>query len=971
VGTVITDGKPLPGVTVTVSSPALQGTRTAVTGEAGGYVLAALPPGPYTVQFALEGMQTVTRKVTLSLAQSVRADATMRLGAVTESITVTAAAPAVLETPGAGTNFTSEMISKLPVARDIRQTTLLAPGVNPNGVNRQITINGGPSYDNVFLVNGVVVNENLRGQPHSLFIEDAIQETTILTSGISAEYGRFTGGVVSTLTKSGGNEFHGSGRDTFQNPKWTATPDFPGATAAPDKTNQIFEATLGGRLIKDRVWFFGAGRKAKTSVAKSTFQTGLNFVNAFNEKRYEGKVTGHITDRHNIIGSYLKVKNLEANNSFQLIYDLASIVPSRSLPNSLKALNYSGIFTTNLLGEASWSKKTFAFINSGGRFTDRIKGTWIADQIANARMNAPVFCGVCTPEERNSDGKGAKATYFLSTRTLGNHSIAFGGDRFSETRIVNNHQSGSDYTISARVVVVGQTVFPRFDNTTQLTWQPIFVTSPGTDLRSDAIFINDKWELNTHFSFNVGARYDKNHAVDADGNLISNDSNVSPRLGAIFDVRGDGRHRFTANYARYAAKITDGSNVLSTAQAAGNPGAFTWAYKGPAVNPAGTPNDKLVSPSDALNILFNWFDTIGGTKSIDFISSTYPGFGSRFLTSLLTPSVDEYTAGYGTQLSRGLVLRVDGVRRKWHHFYARQVNTPAGRIIPPNNVAADASFTVNDDKFTRRTYNGIQLQGQWTRGSVGIGGNYTWSTLKGNDVSEGPGTATIRNTPGQIFYPEFLNYANRRPMGYLDQDRRHRARIWSSYDLPTRIGAFDLSAIESFDSGFAYSAVGSIDATGRNANFKYTGVPTNPGYVLNGAGTSHDYYFSARGAFRTKSRLATDVALNYSLPIHSGFSFFLRGDVLNVFNTQRIVDPSLLNTDVITSRSGGLSTGLKPFNPFTDKPVECPQGGDCAGLNANWQKGPNFGKANSADAFQVADRSLAPRTYALSLGLRF
>src|SRR5436190_21591202 len=147
-GTVTTEGKPLPGVTITVSSPALQGTRTTVTGEGGGYPFPALPPGVYTVQMSLEGLQPVTRKLTLSLAQPGRADVEMKLGSVTEAITVTASAPAVLETTQVGANFNQETISKLPVARNIRQTVLLAPGVSPNGVNNQITISGGPSYDN-------------------------------------------------------------------------------------------------------------------------------------------------------------------------------------------------------------------------------------------------------------------------------------------------------------------------------------------------------------------------------------------------------------------------------------------------------------------------------------------------------------------------------------------------------------------------------------------------------------------------------------------------------------------------------------------------------------------------------------------------------------------------------------------------------------------------------------------------------
>src|SRR5688572_4355163 len=580
-GTVTSDGKALPGVSVTVSSPSLQGTRTTTTGEGGGYTFPALPPGVYTVTFELEGMAPVRRNATLGLAASTRADAEMRLTNVTEAITVTAVAPAVLETTGTSTNFTHEQISKLPDGRNIRDTTLLAPGVNPNGVNRQITINGGPSYDNIFMVNGVVVNENLRGQPHNLFIEDAIQETSVMTTGISAEYGRFTGGVVSTLTKSGGNEFTGSFRDSFSNPSWTETPDHPGAPEPTDVTNQVYEATLGGRIIRDRLWFFGAGRKAETSVARSTLSTNIGYTNGFDEKRYEGKLTAQITAKHNLIGSYLEVENIEFNNAFLPILDEASIVPDRSLPNTLESVVYNGVITNNFVVEAQWSRKEFAFINSGSRFTDRIKGTWISDSQTGGRWNSPVFCGVCTPEERNSGGIGAKGTYFLSTRSLGNHSIAFGADRFEEERIVNNYQSGSNFQVGGRAIIQGTQVFPRFDSTTTLSWTPIFDLSQGTDLASDAYFINDRWDYNNHFSFNVGLRYDTNDAVDADGQTISDDSNISPRLGVNYDVRGDGRHRVTASIARYATKIGDGSNVFSTAQAAGSPGSFTWSYGGP------------------------------------------------------------------------------------------------------------------------------------------------------------------------------------------------------------------------------------------------------------------------------------------------------------------------------------------------------------------------------------------------------
>jgi hypothetical protein len=993
IGTVTTDGKPLPGVTVSVSSPALQGVRTTVTGEGGGYTFAALPPGTYSVSFELEGLQKITRKVTLALANTQHADVSMKASAITEAITVTASAPAVLETTQVGANFKQDAVNLLPVARDMRQTVLLSPGVNPNGVNNQITINGGPSYDNVFMVNGVVVNENLRGQPHSLFIEDAIQETSVMTAGISAEYGRFTGGVVSTLTKSGGNEYSGSFRDSLSNPGWTSDPNYPGFTSPTAVTNQVYEATLGGRIVKDRLWFFGAGRSAKTANAVSTIKTNIPFTNSFDEKRYEGKLTGAITPKHNIVVSYLNVKSDEINNFFAPILDEASIVPSRSLPNSLETVNYSGVITDSLLTEVAWSNKKFAFENSGGRFTDRIKGTWISDSISGGRFNAPVFCGVCTPEERNSGSEGAKATYYLSTHSFGNHAIVFGGDRFHETRVVNNHQSGSDYDVAARAAVVGADVFPIFDAGTTLFWQPILANSLGTHLRSDSVYVNDKWDLNNRLNFNIGFRYDRNHSVDADGNLISDDNNLSPRLGAIYDVTGNGRHRISLTAARYAAKIIDGSNVLSTEQAAGSPGSFGWTYADVTLpngtkcvaTPVNTSGAPSVTPQAALATLFNWFDCIGGTSNTANLSSiSYPGYGSRFKGSLKTPSVDEINLGYGAQVGHGGFVRFDAIRRDWHNFYSTEVDTPALRIIPPNNVASDMRFTVNDDKFTTRYYNGLSVQGGWRHNAWNFSGNYTWSQLKGNDVDEGAGTATIRNTPSETFYPEFNNYPNRRPSGYLGQDRRHRARAWGSYDWNSPIGTVNLAAIESFDSGFAYSAVGAVDPTGRNATFHYTGVPVNPGYALTAISSSENYFFSGRGAFRSASRLATDLALNYSIPLYGKAQFFARADLLNIFNTQRIVDPSLIDTTVFTARTGVTTLnadgtvksgpGLFPFNPFTDTPLECPQGNtptQCYNMHANWQKGANFGKALSAGAFQLADRSLAGRTYRFSLGLRF
>src|SRR5688572_27841715 len=307
-GTVTSDGAPLPGATVTATSPQLQGTRTAVSDANGNYNLAALPPGGYTVRVSLEGLQDVTRSARVTVAGTARVDVDLKVSAVTESITVTASAPAVVETTEVQSNFQKRQVDDLPLGRNPNAIANLAPGVTNNGPGNAVQISGAMASDNLIMVNGAVVQDNVRGTTRPLYIEDAIQETTVLSAGVSAEYGNFTGGVISSVTKSGGNEFSGSLRDTITNPSWTEV-SAGGEPKGIDKNNNVYEGTLGGRIIRDRLWFFGAARQANTS-APSRFSTLVNqtgtAINSDTENlRWEGKLTGQITPSHSLTLNYL------------------------------------------------------------------------------------------------------------------------------------------------------------------------------------------------------------------------------------------------------------------------------------------------------------------------------------------------------------------------------------------------------------------------------------------------------------------------------------------------------------------------------------------------------------------------------------------------------------------------------------------------------------------------------------------
>jgi hypothetical protein len=961
-GTVVSGGSPLPGVLVTVSSPALQGTRTTVTGETGGYSFQALPPGVYTVRFELEGMQPVTRSITINLAQTARADADLHVSSVTEAITVTASAPAVLETTEITTNIPATLLDELPVQRNILTAVSLAAGVAPglagraDNANLGFSIAGAASSDSLFLVNGVVVGENLRGQPHNLFIEDAVQETTILTGGVSAEYGRFTGGVVSTITKSGGNEFTGSLRDSFTNPRWTAKA--PNQTAEnTDVLSEVYEGTLGGYVVRDRLWFFGAGRMTEADQAFFTTLTNIPYTRLREETRLEGKLTGQITQRHNIVGSYLDIKDDLTNDSQFFIMDLTSLI-NRSLPNSLLAVQYNGILTNNLLIEGNYSKKKFAFVGSGSPFTDLVNGTLLVDlSNTNRRYWTSTFCGGCGDEERNNDLMSLKSRYYLASSSFGTHTLVAGVDNFAEERISNNHQSGSDFRILHTVIQNGTELRPRFDSSTVIQWNPIFTFSEGTDLQTQSLFLNDKWDVNQRLSVNVGLRFDKNDAQDADGKVVSDDSAISPRLGVQYDITGDGRHRVNANYGRYVNKIADG-NVAGSAQAAGNPSTFQYAYRGPVINAAGTPFDQLTPTADAIRALFDWFnaacDSGGrcGTQNRDIMTFSFvSGLGTRIDEPLTSPSVEEFTVGYGTRLSTTSYLRGDLVFRDWRDFYGSMVTTATGRSVDQFGNSGDVGVTVNTNEM-KRQYRAFMLSGQWNPRRYNIGGNFTLSELEGNDNTEGLTTGTSPNTPNSLWYPEYLDYAQRNPEGYLPEDARHRVRAWVGRDFGFGpAGNLNVSLLHSFQSGRAYSATAFIDATGRTAGNQFEGIPVNPGYTLSQVGTNHLYFFSERGEFRTDDFNSTDLGVTYTIPLFR-LGVFLQAQMTNVFDNDAIINP---NTTVVTRRTGGAASGLVAFNPKTETPVE----------GVHWRLGPSFGGATDVNSYQL------PRTYRFSAGVRF
>ena len=193
----------LPGVTV--ASTSMQGTRSAVTDINGNYERLGLANGEYLATFEADGFTTVEATATIPLGGTVETNVSMQVGRVAETVQVAAVIPSPLSSTEVSANVTSGQVNTLPVGRSPFRIAELTPGLTANTPNNgQLAINGAFAYDNVFLMDGVDIKDNLFGDADNLLIEDAIEEVQVLTSGISAEYDRFSGGVVNVVTKSGG-----------------------------------------------------------------------------------------------------------------------------------------------------------------------------------------------------------------------------------------------------------------------------------------------------------------------------------------------------------------------------------------------------------------------------------------------------------------------------------------------------------------------------------------------------------------------------------------------------------------------------------------------------------------------------------------------------------------------------------------------------------------------------------------------
>ncbi len=945
-GRVIYEEQGLPGVTVTVTSPALQGQQVAVSNEQGDYIFKALPAGDYRVRFDLAEFTSLEYDVRLSTSQPRRLDAVMYPEAVEQEIIVTGQYETVSTGSQGSETMEQSTLEKLPVLRNINNAVLLAAGTAASGPGGNISIAGAQSWESLYTINGVVINENIRGQALDLYIEDAILETTTITSSASAEYGRFAGGVVNMVTKTGGNEFSGSFRVNVSNDSWNG--ETPLTVSQEDTNNYVYEATFGGYILRDALWFFAAGRDRQDSgsdqlITPGQPEAGIPYPTTAEQRRLEGKLTGSFGPRHRVMLSYLDIEDDRTNQiNFAPSPSLDGIVAEESVPQTGLSVTYTGVLSDSFFLEGLYSQRELTIIGGGGVNTE-LNGSPIWDLLESITFNDPWFDGAGPPKQRDNENYYVKASWFVSA--AGTHDLVFGYDYFDDQNTENNRQMASGYAFAPFVPQDYSepgnpfVVIEPFGG--YIIWGDVLQESVGSHVETTSLYANDTWRINDRLTLSLGVRYDKNDASDQAGAKTVDDYRISPRLSGSYDLTGDGSIILTAGYNRYVTALTQ--NQGTAGSAAGEPVYNWYLYDGPAAT-AGTP--EYPTNADALDVLFDWFfNEYGGPGNLDLaVSISIPGLTPRIGEDLRAPYGDEYTAGASFRLGNRGVLRADYVHREYGSFYASQITPGSFAEVPGTGELIDQAVYINDDSIYNRAYDGVMARFDYRIGARwSLGANYTWSEATGNFDGERGDTGPI---PGSFFeYQEYKEASWNVPDGLLSIDQTHKAQGWVIWDVIAGTHQnLSLSLLQSFFSGTPYSAAATIDTV------PYVGDPADLGYANNPG--FQNYFFSERGAFRTEDVTRTDLALNYSFFVNLGgtqLELFVQPEVVNVFNEDAVVTP---NTTVLTARN---SASLEPFDPFTETPVE----------GVHWRKGSSFGQAQDEDDFQQ------PRTFRFSVGLRF
>jgi carboxypeptidase family protein len=887
-------GAVLPGVTVTVTSPQLQGANVQVTDGTGQFRFPTLPPGVYQVKADLSGFKSLEEPVRIAIDQTITLSLKMQLAGVSETILVTGVSP-VIDTTSAVGGITAgqEMFAQLPVRRDFYSIARIAPGVTQDYYGAQMA--GSSSAENQYIIDGLNTTGVELGTQGKTLNFDFVQEVEVKTGGLNAEYGRMTGGAVNVVTKSGGNEFHG---DTFgfyeHSVESTAASSLPQTATTTTTTPRTadYGIDLGGFLLKDKLWFFGAydrvQRRDEATVIRTLTAPGSPSVGSVvpldrTSNLFAAKVTLKATQNHTLIFSTFGDPNSREGNVFVVSGPPSTWQGTLDQGGTDSVGRYEGVFGSRSMLQAQYAvhrEKT----QYGGAGADTAR---FSDQTVSPAQNSGGFAGFNNDEFRRDVVKGDFTQYWSA------HTIKIGGDweridatvnRFSGgagQQVIKLQSAGTIYYRHRYYVDDKAAGFSRTDTSTWKIASPL-IAEPRTVNQS--FYAQDSFKVTSGFSVNYGIRWESENVQDRNqSSAFKLDKNWAPRVGVVWDPTNNGKSKIYANWGRFYENIPMDINIRAFG---GELTAFSYNFSPDPANfqpVAGTPSRSSllgngVEPVDP-DLKGQYIDEVLGGFEYEVMPNTTAGVRithrrlGRVIEDFLVPAEGEYFIANPGEGTLGKTLA----------FYDFVTTAPA--------PAAERKYTAVELSFKKRYSNNWQLLG-----------SYVWTKLEGNyDGTFQSSTGQLDPNINSAFdYADFMVNAQ----GPLSGQRSHQIKLDSSYTVPT----------------------GPVNGLNVGGSFHwYSGTPlTAYGYSF--AYSNWEYYLTPRGSLGTgPSDWEGDVHVGYPIKAGTQLKANILLDIFNVFNRQGIV--------------------------VLDQRYNLAQSGPCGGVPANLCNGDGglLAKPNSTD----------------------
>ncbi|HTL98102.1 MAG TPA: TonB-dependent receptor [Holophagaceae bacterium] len=858
-----TKGNPVPGARVELRTVNQSGSRSGTTDAGGVFRAPLLPPGAYSGTVSLDGYRTESLKATVPLGGSTTVDAVLQ---------VEQEASATVEVVGTMSkvdksevqikeNYAQSQILELPTTdRGLTGITAFAPGVT-TGSGGSPVINGAATYENKFLVDGTDINDNYFNTDDGIFIEDAIAETAVLQDNVSAEYGRFTGGVVNAITKTGTNDFTGTLRATMTNPAWDALLPYEDKSAVVSKLGTIYTLTTGGPIVKDRLWFFVAGRFRSTS---ETDFTVVPASYAFNSKRkddrYEGNLAWQIDNSNRIQVTFTR-RTIDDGPIAPLTDYTAGLdsLATRSDTFTLLSAVYNAVFGNNMDLSLAYSHKGH-HISQGDFAGNGGTAFWqspVFDVDTFNQFNNHYFSDV--PEDRDNDDISAIFNLFFSAG--GDHNLKVGYEHFTELDDGTNGQSPTGYDINALAHFPTGTPGPvTYDFDPAYAYLDDWTKAPGGRFHStyDSAFVNDNWTFGPHFNASIGFRWERYGGSSSSGYLTPTYSSFVPRLGLNWDIKGDSAWQVSGTYAQYAGKMNAAVTTLGTT--VGNPALYDYGYIGPSVT-------GVTAGPGATGFNRSDYDTV------PFYVSD-PSLNVRLDPNLKSPLTIEWTLGLTHKVNERTNWTLRYISRKYTRMFEDYVGD-RGSVIEPLSGQPYSIVVWGNTTSENANRNYRSAQATWESstdlwgGRLDYFGNFTYSTLKGNYESDGgnsPGGGTQIGSYTAI-EPNGVAY------GYLDNDETNHLKLNALWSRDFGINQLVLGATADYASGHPYSVSRSV--------------------VIQGPGPYADYPYSYTqylDSQRGTARYPSTYLVNFSAQWNGKFSranplgYFVKLTLTNVFN---------------------------------------------------------------------------------------